>query len=172
MNSFKSLISKNIRANSVNQFYVSLSVLKVERKTVIIGSTVKIRWDMSDLSTHWFLFLYQSSPHLAFWKRYTWISSKGETELVVSDQNYRCEIRQFTLLGWKTCEQYLPKVRIVDIIPTETLILAPSGKFNYSRMNTIELKPAQFQANAMNLHIPNVTVTLPNCTDPTNQLTN
>jgi hypothetical protein len=143
-------------------------VLKVERKTVIIGSTVKIRWDMSRLSSHWFLFLYQSSPHLSFRKRYTWISSVGESELVVSDQNYRCEIRQFTLFGWKTRDQYLPKVRVVDIIPIETRIVAPTGKFDFSRMNSIKLKPTQFRANAMNLHMPNVKVSLPNCNEPTN----
>ena len=143
-------------------------MLKFERKTVILGSTVKIRWDMSRLSSHWFLFLYQSSPHLHFWKRYTWISSEGESELVVSDQNYRCEIRQFTLFGWKTRDQYLPKVRVVAIIPNETRILAPTGKFDFSRMNSIKLKTAQFRANSMNLHIPTMKVSLPNCNEPTN----
>lgn len=143
-------------------------MLKVERKNVIIGSSVKIRWDLSSLSSQWFLFLYQSSPHLPFRKRYTWISSVGESELIVSDQNYRCEIRQFTLFGWKTRDQYLPKVRVVDILPNETRILAPVGRFDFSRMNKIKLKPTQFRANAMNLHIPNVKVSLPNFNEPTN----
>jgi hypothetical protein len=143
-------------------------VLKVERKKVIIGTTVKIRWDMSRLSSQWFLFLYQSSPHLHLWKRYTWISSEGESEIVVNNRNYRCEIRQFTLFGWKIRDQYLPKVRIVDIIPAETRILAPAGKFDFSRMNNIKLKPTQFRANSMNLYIPQVKVSLPNCNEPTN----
>lgn len=123
---------------------------------------------MSRLSSHWFLFLYQSSPHLSFRKRYTWISSVGESELVVSDENYRCEVRQLTLFGWKTREQYLPKVRILDIIPNETRIHAPTGKFDFSRMNTIKLKSTKFRANAMNLQLPNVTVSLPNCKEPNN----
>ena len=146
-------------------------MLKFERKTVIIGSTVKIRWDVSQLSFPWFIFLYQSTPHLSLFKRYAWISSIGESEVVVSDKHYRCELRQLTFLGWKTREKYIPEVRDVAVLPKKTAISSPAANFDFSRLKNISGSAVKFRGNAMNIHIPNVKVFVPIDTEPTKQLT-
>ena len=134
-------------------------MLKVERKTVvIIGSTVKIRWDLSQLSFPWFIFLHQSTPHLSLLKRYTWIPSSGESKVIVSDKNYRCELRQFTFLGWKTREEYRPEVRDVAVLTKKTQITSPKGLFDFSRLQNLSVSAVKFRRKSMRVHIPNVKV--------------
>jgi hypothetical protein len=146
-------------------------VLKVERKTVIIGSTVKVRWDLSQLSFPWFIFLYQSTPHLSLLKRYTWISSSGESEVIVSDKNYRCELRQFTFLGWRTREKYTPEVRDVAVLPKKTQISSPKTNFDFSRLQNLSSSAVKFRGNSMHVRIPNVKVFVPMDKEPTDKLT-
>jgi hypothetical protein len=162
------LLSNNLREYGLHLFLVSLSVLKFERKTVIIGSTVKIRWDISQLSFPWFIFLYQSTPHLSLFKRYTWISSIGESEVVVSAKYYRCELRQLTFLGWKTREKYIPEVRDVAVLPKKTTISSPAANFDFLRLKNLSGSAVKFRENSMNIRIPNVKVFVPIDTEPTN----
>jgi len=157
----KCVVFKNESTYAITSILVSLSVLKVERKTVIIGSTVKIRWDLSQLSFPWFIFLYQSTSHLSLLKRYTWIPSSGESKVIVSDKNYRCELRQFTFLGWKTRENYRPEVRDVVVLPKKTKISIPKGQFDFSRLQNLSVSAMKLRGNSMHIHIPNVKVFVP-----------
>ena len=155
------LLFNNLSTDVLHLFLLSLTVLKVERKTVIIGSTVKIRWDLSQLTFPWFIFLYQSTPHLSLLKRYSWIPSSGESEVIVSDKNYRCELRQFTFLGWKKREKFTPEVRDVAFLPKKIQISSPKINFDFSRLQKLSGSAVKFRGNSMNVHIPNVKVFVP-----------
>ena len=123
-----------------------------------MGATIQLNWDVSDLSFNYFLYLkksHKSSKKDKKWKR---IDEKGVAEIIVTDKDFECQLRKFTLLGWKTLGVYQPEVRVLDVQTPLAAIDIPEIAFKRKPSIALNGFLPKFKNPGMRMFLPSLPV--------------
>jgi hypothetical protein len=100
-------------------------MLKTNHKFILHGSTIPVSWNY-DNSEHRSLYIWHKKSFWP-WRNYTSISATGETSFRVNQNPFIVEIRQLTILGFKTISTLELPVNSLKTKGLETEINARFG---------------------------------------------
>ena len=129
-------------------------MLKANLNKVLLGSTVQLNWDVSNLRFNYFLYLKKSHKASNTDKKWKRIDEKGSQEIIVTDKDFECKLRKLTFLGWKTIGTYKPEVRILDVQTPASQLNIPQIVLSKRPSLKLRLSLPKFKKPGLRIHLP------------------
>lgn len=100
-------------------------MFKANLNKVLLGSTIQLNWSCEHLRFNYFLYLKKSHKSSSKDRKLMRIAEKGSLNITVTDRNFECHLRKFTLFGWKTLASYKPEVIELHLDVPQSIIAVP-----------------------------------------------
>ncbi len=133
-------------------------MLEANLNKVLLGSTIQLNWNCEELRFKFFLYLKKSHKLSRKDRKLTRIGEKGSVNVTVTDRNFECHLRKFTLFGWKTLASYKPQVFELHVETPDLKIMVPRANLNKRPNVLIKLFPPKIKQLGLQVILPQAPV--------------